>query len=64
MICTRFRMSVLRSRASARLPPDQPAMTVLRWSNDGVDDEERFGFRSVWLAWRAAHKLGAARHGA
>jgi hypothetical protein len=42
---------------------DQPAMTVLRWSNDGVDDEERFAFRSVWLAWKAARKLAAARQG-
>ena len=43
---------------------DRPAMTVLRWSNGGVDDEERFGFRSVWLAWKAAHRLRAARQGA
>jgi len=42
---------------------DLPAMTVLRWSNDGVDDEERFGFRSIWLAWKAARKLAAARQG-
>ena len=37
------------------------SLAVLRWSNDGVDEEERFGFRSVWLAWKAARKLRAAR---
>jgi hypothetical protein len=42
---------------------DRPAMTVLRWSNDGVDDEERFAFHSVWLAWKSARKLVAARQG-
>jgi hypothetical protein len=42
---------------------DRLALTVLRWSNDGVDDEERFAFRSVWLAWKAARKLQAARQG-
>ena len=41
---------------------DRPALAVLRWSNAGVDDEERFAFRSVWLAWKAARKLtGAGR---
>jgi hypothetical protein len=43
--------------------PDRPALAVLRWSHAGVDDEERFAFRSVWLAWRAARKLLAARQG-
>jgi len=42
---------------------DRPAITVLRWSNDGANDEERFAFRSVWLAWKAARKLAAARQG-
>ncbi|MGH2680252.1 MAG: hypothetical protein ACRDG8_07185 [Actinomycetota bacterium] len=41
----------------------QPALLVLRWSNDGVDEEERFAFRSVWLAWKTARKLLEARRG-
>ena len=41
--------------------PDRVALTVLRWSNAGVDDEERFAFRSVWLAWRTARRLRNAR---
>ncbi|MGH2673186.1 MAG: hypothetical protein ACRDHC_09435 [Actinomycetota bacterium] len=40
---------------------DTPALTVLRWSNSGVDDEERFAFRSIWLAWKAARRLLAAQ---
>lgn len=40
---------------------DRAVLTVLRWSNAGVDDEERFAFRSVWLAWRAARRLRDAR---
>ncbi|MGI8616571.1 MAG: hypothetical protein ACR2L4_07305 [Actinomycetota bacterium] len=40
---------------------DRPALAVLRWSNAGVDDEEWFAFRSVWLAWKAARKLTGAR---
>ena len=32
------------------------SLAVLRWSNEGVDEEERFAFRSVWLAWKAARK--------
>ena len=39
------------------------SLTVLRWSNSRVDEEERFAFRSVWLAWKAAHKLRDARQG-
>jgi len=42
---------------------DRLALAVLRWSNEGADDEERFAFRSVWLAWKAARKLQAARPG-
>jgi hypothetical protein len=42
---------------------DRLVLTVLRWSNVGVDDEERFAFRSVWLAWEAARKLADARQG-
>jgi hypothetical protein len=37
------------------------SLAVLRWSNEGVDEEERFAFRSVWLAWKAARKLAGAR---
>ncbi|MDQ4107870.1 MAG: hypothetical protein M3138_03565 [Actinomycetota bacterium] len=40
---------------------DRPALAVLRWSNGGLDDEERFAFRSVCLAWRAARRLLGAR---
>lgn len=43
---------------------DRPAMIVLEWSNQGADDEERFAFRSAWMAWKTAHKLRAARRGA
>jgi hypothetical protein len=39
------------------------SLVVLRWSNAGADDEERFAFRSVWLAWKAARKLRDARQG-
>jgi hypothetical protein len=44
---------------------EQPglSLTVLRWANEGVEEEERFAFRSVWLAWRAARKLLDARQG-
>ena len=42
---------------------DRTALTVLRWSNGGTDDEERFAFRSLWLAWKAARRLIAARAG-
>ena len=34
---------------------------VLRWSNGSDDEEERFAFRSTWLAWRAARRLLAAK---
>jgi hypothetical protein len=40
---------------------DRAVLMVLRWSNAGVDDEERFAFRSVWLAWRTARRLRYAR---
>jgi hypothetical protein len=40
--------------------PDVLSLVVLRWSNDGVDEDERFAFRSTWLAWRAARRLRAA----
>jgi hypothetical protein len=34
---------------------------VLRWSGDGEDHEDRFSFRSSWIAWRAARRLLEAR---
>lgn len=40
--------------------PSQPVFTVLRWSNAGAPDEDRFLFRSPWQAWEAAHRLRAA----
>jgi hypothetical protein len=43
--------------------PAALSLTLLRWSNSGVDEEERFAFRSVWLAWKAAHRLRDARQG-
>ncbi len=43
---------------------DRPAFGVLHWSDAGVDEEERFAFRSVWLAWKAARKLTGARRDA
>jgi hypothetical protein len=45
------------------IEPSQLVFTVLRWSNQGVDDEDRFAFRSPWLAWKAARKLQDARQG-
>ena len=43
--------------------PPQLAMLVLTWTNAGVDDEDRFAFRSPWMAWQAARWLMAARQG-
>jgi hypothetical protein len=36
---------------------------ILRWKNEGVDDEDRFAFRSPWVAWQAARRLMEARKG-
>jgi hypothetical protein len=41
----------------------QLSLLVLRWRKEGVDDEDRFAFRSPWLAWRAGRKLMEARQG-
>ena len=41
----------------------QLSLLVLRWTNEGVDDADRFAFRSPWLAWRAGRKLMEARKG-
>jgi hypothetical protein len=43
--------------------PEALSLVVLTWTNDGTQEDERFGFRSAWLAWRAARKLGDARIG-
>ncbi|HZB02407.1 MAG TPA: hypothetical protein VE800_09900 [Actinomycetota bacterium] len=40
--------------------PEALSVVVLGWTNDGVEEDEWFGFRSAWLAWRAARKLRAA----
>jgi hypothetical protein len=45
------------------IEPSQLVFTVLRWSNEGRPDEDRFAFRSPWLAWRAGRKLMEARQG-
>jgi hypothetical protein len=42
--------------------PEALSFVTLTWT-DGADVEERFGFRSVWLAWRAARKLLALKKG-
>ena len=52
-----------RSRCRRRLKPSQLVFLVLRWKNEGVDDEDRFAFRSPWLAWRAGRKLLEAKRG-
>ena len=41
----------------------QLSMLVLRWKNEGVDDEDRFAFRSPWMAWQAGRRLMDARRG-
>jgi hypothetical protein len=45
------------------LEPPRLAWTVLRWTNQCAPDEERFAFRSPWMAWRAARHLLAAKQG-
>jgi hypothetical protein len=42
---------------------DVPALAVLRWSDQAKDDEERFAFRSAWMAWKCARRLLAANRG-
>jgi hypothetical protein len=41
--------------------PEALSLVALTWTDGAVEEEERFGFRSAWLAWKAAHKLKAAR---
>ena len=45
------------------IEPPGLSLLVLRWSNADVQEEERFAFRSVWLAWKAGRKLRDARRG-
>jgi hypothetical protein len=45
---------------SETFEPEVLSLVVLRWSKDGVEEDERFAFRSAWLAWRAARRLRAA----
>lgn len=41
----------------------QLSLLVLRWKNAGADDEDRFAFRSPWMAWQAGRSLLDARRG-
>ena len=45
------------------IEPPQLVFAVLKWSNEGTPDEERFAFQSPWLAWGAARRLEAAKRG-
>jgi hypothetical protein len=45
------------------IEPSMLAWTVLRWSNEGTPDEDRFTFRSRWTAWEAARRLLEAKQG-
>jgi hypothetical protein len=45
------------------IEPSQLVFMVLRWSNEGTPDEDRFAFRSPWMAWTAARRLMEARRG-
>jgi hypothetical protein len=46
---------------SETFEPDALALVVLRWTNGDAQEEERFAFRSAWLAWRAAGRLRGSR---
>jgi hypothetical protein len=47
--------------ARETIEPSQLVFTVLRWTNQGAPDEERFAFRSPWMAWSAARRLREAK---
>jgi hypothetical protein len=47
--------------ARETIEPPRLCLVVLRWKNAGADDEDRFAFRSPWVAWQAARGLLAAR---
>lgn len=40
---------------------DVDVWLTLRWSRDGEEHEDRFHFRSPWMAWKAARRLLEAR---
>lgn len=42
------------------IEPERLVFAVLRWSNHDTPDEDRFAFRSPWMAWQAAHRLREA----
>ena len=46
--------------ARETIEPEEVVFAVLRWSNEGTPDEDRFLFRSPSMAWQAAHRLRAA----
>lgn len=39
--------------------PETSVWLALRWGDDAARDEERFLFRSAWLAWTAARRFRA-----
>lgn len=43
--------------------PSKLVFLLLRWLNGGVPHEDRFVFRSTWIAWQAAQHLQAAKKG-
>ena len=43
--------------------PEALSLVALTWTDGTLEEEERFGFRSAWLAWKAGRKLQAARKG-
>jgi hypothetical protein len=43
------------------IEPSRLVFLVLRWTNEGQPDEDRFTSRSPWMAWRAARRLLEAR---
>jgi hypothetical protein len=45
------------------LEPEALSLVALTWTDGAIEEEERFGFRSAWLAWQAARKLVSARQG-
>jgi hypothetical protein len=45
------------------IEPPQLVFAVLKWSNEGTPDEERFAFQSPWMAWGAARRFEAAKRG-
>lgn len=47
--------------ATEAMEPPSECELVLRWTNAGVPDEDRFRFRSTWLAWAAGRRLRQAR---